>query len=324
MIRNIEILSSSGYGVWLHIYFVEYADWFLRGTQDIARRQEFVADEVAARIAGAQAMIDALLKTHARDHAFEAYWDGAIAPLLAFGVHPPILEGFNRFMATADISSSMDRGVERRLKEDKTGIYDSHPALPERIAAVQALPRKSSQGEDPLALSLFENIEQLESDCLIKRVRSVKRDKLRPVSWEDARSQAYVPMWQDTVRAYAPGLVGVTPEALPDLVKNLSIFGFDMLKKSNRQREFPSAAQITARAIGASLALALYRAGWDLHVLPGEPICARRDGQQIMPFDVLGKLASHRLSAEGWRKQCMDAGITGIDLSTWVSGSPTT
>jgi heat shock protein HtpX len=318
MIRNIEMMSSSKYSQWLHLYFVEYADWFLRSTQDISRRQEFLADELAAWLVGSQSMVDGLLKIHSGDYAFHAYWNGAIAPLLEFGVHPPILQGFSRFMATTDISSSMGRTAERKLKEDKTDIYDSHPALPERIAAVKVLPVRSWQGEDPPALSLMENVEQIEDVGLLGLVRSAKRYNLRPISWEDALTQAYIPMWEKTVQAYAPGLAGITSEALPGLVNRLSEFGFEMLKKSNRQREFMDSAQITARAVGASLALALHKAGWDLHVLPGEPICAERDGQQIMPFEVLGKLASHRLSADSWRNQCMEAGIAGVDFGTLV------
>src|SRR5262245_40360536 len=128
-------------------------------------------------------------------------------------------------------------------------------------------------------------------------------------------SHAYIPIWEAMVRTYAPGLVGVTPEVLPNLVRNLSVFGSDLLKKSNHMDEMASVSQITVTTIGASLALALHKAGWDLYALPGEPVYAQRVGKRIIPFEIMGKLASARLSAEAWREQCADAGIKGVDFS---------
>jgi hypothetical protein len=141
-----------------------------------------------------------------------------------------------------------------------------------------------------------------------------KTANLKFVTWEDARTHAYIPMWEDTARTYAGGLEGVTPEALPDLVKNLSTFGMALLKKSNQPGDLESLSSRAGIAIGSALALALLKAGWELRVSPGEPVRAHRGDKRIEPFEVLGRLVARKLNADDWRAQCEEAGIAGVDL----------
>ena len=68
--RTIQQLGD-GY---LGKIFVAYGKLFLRVTHAISRRQEFIADEVAANAAGATAMASALRKVHGAAGAFQSYW----------------------------------------------------------------------------------------------------------------------------------------------------------------------------------------------------------------------------------------------------------
>jgi heat shock protein HtpX len=338
MVVGMEASNSD----WLYIVFEPYAELFLRITRDVSRRQEYVADELAARVAGPQAQIAGLEKTFAADDAYYAYWVNVVMPLLDARVCPPILEGFSRFAASQTISGSLTRNVERAKSEGQTELYDSHPSLSERIEAVKGLPiaeMPRAEREDPLALTLLNDVPDLERDILVKfmtadvyweygedrvtdkeakRIGKAKASRLRYVTWEECIDQAYLPMWQEMVRTYSPGLAGVTPEALPGLVKNLSVFGMSMLAKSGQQGQFDvngGMLQLTNRVLGAALAVALHAAGWELRASPGLPVHAQRGGQRIMPFEVLSRLMTGRLNAETWQQQITEAGIAGVDLA---------
>ena len=84
--------------------FTWYLDMFLRRTAALKRRQEFLADELAARIAGAEATIETLEATGRAAPAFDAFWRGEAAPVLESGHRAPLLEGFRRFRDVDTVS----------------------------------------------------------------------------------------------------------------------------------------------------------------------------------------------------------------------------
>ena len=76
----------------------------------------------------------------------------------------------------------------------------------------------------------------------------------------------------------------------------------------------PQVYRFAIRTLGAALILALDRAGWELHVPPGEDVYCERNGARIKPFVVIQDLASGKLSADEWKRQCLEAGIADVDL----------
>jgi hypothetical protein len=228
----------------------------------------------------------------------------------------PVLEGFSRFLAAQGIASSIERKVLMRLEENTAWQGDYHPMLSERVAAARHMSTSNHIGEDPDAsvLTLLDDLDELDSALLVEAIGKERAKRLTFVSWEEALTKAYLPMWTQAVCTYAPGLAGVTPESLPDTVRNLSLFGMELLSKSNRAEQFDSLSKSVSTTLGSALALALHRAGWELHVSPGEPVYAQCGATRIEPFSILARLLTHRLSAEEWRKQCTQAGIAGLDF----------
>jgi Zn-dependent protease with chaperone function len=317
--NTIEVLHDFQYTAWINLLLFGYAEWFMEITRDLRRKKEFLADQLAAKTAGKKATIESLHLMRVGEDALDTYWSGTIVPLLDFGVRPPLLEGFRRFLSVQTISSSVLRNANAHLKADRTEEFHTHPAFPERVAAIAQLPTDEAEAErqpdeQVPALSLLGDPADLETTLIGVVLGKKEISRLKPVIWEDACTQAYVPMWQDMVRTFSRGLEGVTPEALPDLVKNLSTFGMQMIKKANQPGELESLTTKTSAAIGSALALALRKAGWELSVSPGQPVCARRGESRIEPFEVMGRLVARRLNAEEWRTQCQSAGIAGIDL----------
>ena len=178
------------------------------------------------------------------------------------------------------------------------------------------------------AISLVGDITQLEGKVFAKYIGETKVDSLKPVAWENICSQVYFPTWRQSVRRYSGGLGGVTPEMLPEIARNMSAFSVKLIEKSQKQIDSNRGvgqAKSASAAIGAALTLALHNAGWVVNAAPGQPTSARRGGEEIRPFEVLGRLLSGNLSTEEWRQRCENAGIAGIDFGNLLlqSTAPT-
>jgi hypothetical protein len=322
MARTVNSVTSTRYSFFAGLIYIPYAEIFLYVTQAIVRHQEYRADELSARAAGREAAIEGLHLIHIGDDAFRAYWESAVRPLISQSVRPPIMEGFQRFASNEDIVESLARKVQVRLEEDKTDEYDSHPALPDRVAALKLLPAGARPRDDESALTLLGDCDKLELAYLNETLNGTKAENLRLVPWESVLEEVYIPMWRGLVANYTEGLAGVTPDSLPNIIKNLSQFTTVMAGKAKRPQSFDSSGSWHQRAsttIGAALALALRKAGWALSMAPAEPVVASRNGLQMRPFEVLGRLMAGSLTAEAWREQCASAGIQGIDFGKLVA-----
>lgn len=138
------------------------------------------------------------------------------------------------------------------------------------------------------------------------------------MTWEDAGTEVYVPVWEERARRYASTLKGITPTALPDLsgeIRNLGRTIVSMEPEASLDEEVDF-AQVAASVIGSALAVALHRQGWELYALPGEEVYARQGEKTIKPFEAMQQLASGKLDAAAWRQQCADAGIANVDLGS--------
>ena len=108
IVRTVQGLS----GGWLQAPFMWYAKMFLRVTNGISRRQEFVADELAARTVGAGALAEGLRRVHGVAPTFEGYMRTEYLPALGAGVQPPLAEGFQRFVMAEPVTHIIQQIVE--------------------------------------------------------------------------------------------------------------------------------------------------------------------------------------------------------------------
>ena len=136
IVRTIQQIGDNA----LQTIFVAYGNWFLRLTQAVSRRQEFIADEIAARVAGSAAMMSALRKVHGGALAFHGYWNTEVGPVLNAGYLPPIAAGFTKFAEIESVRARIDDAVNSAEHVGQSDPYDTHPALGERIAALKGAP----------------------------------------------------------------------------------------------------------------------------------------------------------------------------------------
>jgi len=162
--RTLQGLTT--YSSFLQTPFLWYGKAFLRMTHAVSRRQEFTADALAASIVGSRPLIEGLKQLHGAALAFNAYWANEVVPVLSRGFHPPLAEGFRRYLGSSRITEAVSASLDRELAEGETNPYDTHPPLRERIAAMQSLPDRETPGSDLPALSLLGDTEGLKTHLI--------------------------------------------------------------------------------------------------------------------------------------------------------------
>ena len=311
IIRTVMGLGDS----WLQFLFRGYAKMFLRVTQGISRNQEFVADRLAARIAGSRPSVDGLRTIAGAAPAFGAFMQNEVAPTVHAGYRPPLVDGFSLFLSEPSVAQAIQRTVEHELDAPETSPYDTHPSLKERIAAVESLPPGEGASDSSPALSLVQNVPELERALFTQLVGSEQAAGLKPVDWQNAPAKVWLPFWGKTLRDYAAALKGVTAASLPDFLHSPGELTAQIQRSAGRLLTADSQAVAAAHITAMALAVALAGQGWSLDTSPGAQVSLQKDENRIEPFVTVARLASGELPANAWQALCDQLGIAGLPLA---------
>ena len=164
---------------------------FVRASGDVARRQEFAADALAAGQAGAATMSGALRMQAISGPAFDRYLSEYASPLWTEGAYPPDL--YTGFQAFLTAPGRRDYLVELRQHEGDDGARGTRPPLRQRLAVVS----RTGSDDDALAtaspardlLADAEDVEELVSARLGQL--STGSNELTPARLDDPRA----PLW---------------------------------------------------------------------------------------------------------------------------------
>lgn len=299
----------------LALPFLWYGNAFLRITHAISRRQEFAADALAARVAGPTPLATALATLHGAGAAFGPFWSNEVVPVISRGFRPPLAEGFRRFIAAPHVEQGTATVLEHALRADTADPYDTHPPLRDRVAALGGVPATGARLARAVpAVSLLRDVGALETALVDTLIRDEFRGKLKPVAWEEAGEQVWVPIWREQTALRAAQLDGLTPSMLPRYAANGAELAYMMGFVARSEAAAPGHAQLAHHTVGAALATALHERGFAVRALPAMSVELVRGDLVILPFETLGRLADKSLSAEDWRAQCDAAGIAELDL----------
>lgn len=301
--RTIQQLGD-GY---LQKVFIAYGNLFLRVTHAVSRRQEFIADEVAARAAGAGPMASALRKVHGAAVAFHRYWGAEVSPVLNSGYLPPLASGFAKFVQVESVSAKVARSIETEEAEGESSPYDTHPPLRERVAALKAQPQ-GTQGDIRPAVSLLGDPQRWERRLLAASINEDWARSLKPLPWDKVLDTVYVPMWRQGVREQARLLAGTTVTQLP--------FAGRFSPSGGAPGESEEMALNQLHVVNMALSVALLDAGWSVSTSPGEEIVFRRDAHEIRPFAELMGVATGKVTPEQWAARCAELGIDSVPLTS--------
>ena len=288
--------------------FVWYGNMFLRVSHAISRRQELTADQLAARLYGAQPLAHALGTVRRAAAGFPAYWSTEVMPVLGAGRRPPVAAGFTRFLAAGRIAAAIDDLVKEPERADP---YDTHPPLHERVAALAGLPPGAAPDERR-AVELLDDVDGLERELLALMAAGTT---LEAIGWDDVGQGVYLPTWRRAAERHAAALGGLTVDALLDESPRLAarLAGEMPGEAAHPSAEAP--AQYARWVLSGTLALALAEAGWRLRAVPGEPLVLEGPLGALDPFATVDELLRGKIDQAGWRIRCETFGLRGIPLA---------
>jgi Zn-dependent protease with chaperone function len=305
-LRNSDLLQKP---------FEWYGTMFLRITHGVSRAQEFAADALAARVAGASALQSGLRRIRGAAEAYGPYWHREVVPVLSAGFRPPVADGFARFVARPAVAHAMAASVEEAIREADTDPFDTHPPLAERIAAVAGIVAVSGSRDDRPALCLLSDVAAIEREMVAGLTSDpVAAHRLQPVRWEEVGPRVVLPAWEQAVGQFAEPLSAMTVGDLPRNVAQV-----DDCAKVLVERNAPlSAEQRRAPAmwvLGAALGLIVVRPGSAIRSLPGEPVIVATPDGDFDPMAVVRALAAGEMTDAEWHEHCERLGIAGRALA---------
>ena len=304
--------------------FVWYAKMFLRITNAISRQQEFSADRLSATIVGKQAATSSLAKIHRYSSAFGAFWQQEYLPVVNNGFRPSLLNGFDRFLETQNVTQKVESSYQQVLSQEKADPYDTHPSLKERLAALESLPQGEEMDDQP-ALSLVQDPEDLEGRILMSiAIDKEKIKTLKPLQWEDLTEIVYLPMWEKNAQSFAGALTGMTIGNLPEHAKKFPVLFLQIaangwkLPPNVKPKDVPPQVQlqICSNVVGCALISTLRKQGWGVKTGLGEEVTLEEDGQIVKPFQVFIEMAAGKLTKETWETTCTEQGIYALNLAS--------
>ena len=296
--------------------FLWYAHHFLRLTHAVSRRQEYIADQTAARVAGVDAMATALRRVSVAAPLYSAYLNQEVTPALNAGLIPPIAAGFTEFMAADRIGATARQILQASQSSAQTNVFDTHPSLGERLAALGVTGTTDSLphlGEP--AATLLADHEQYARALVAVAVGEEQFRHLTPIDWSAAGAAVYPPEWRAMVAHFAPYLSRYTTDALPTTRDAFIRAGSDLVREGETNVTMDQRVARAAQVFAVAVNVVLLDEGWQVSTGPGRPIVLVRGSDIFEPFTAIQALAAGTLSADAWRSQCASLGIAGRPLA---------
>jgi heat shock protein HtpX len=250
---------------------------------------------------------------HAAASAWPSFLKTEMVPMFNMGYLPPMTTGFAQFLAAPPILQQVTKGLEKRIREERTQPFNSQPPLRERVAAAERLSIPSPPRETEPALVLLDNLGNEEVRFLKAMHPELMEKALKPVKWEERGPVVLIPTWAKSVATYGKMLEGMT---VGNLVESLG-----KVPQIAPQIHDPKGMLLTpeqrierARSLLAmGFALALIRGGAKLCSSPGEFHFELGD-EQLNPFELVTKLSDGAISRAAWEEKCRKLGIENLPL----------
>ncbi len=314
IIRTVINLAQQGSSI-IRKPFEWYLQMFLFLTQKVSRHQEFNADALAAKIVGPEAMSSGLKNVHANAVAFDSYWQNEYIPVLSSGFRAPLSQGFQAYCSGEKLQHALGELIDEELKTGKADIYDSHPALKDRLAAIQSIVGPALPALDPPFIENLRNLDELEGKMIGHLAKQAKVANPESISWESVAEKVWLPHWKQTCERFgrqtedlslmrATEILG-SAEGIPNLLAPA------ILKQVQANHE---QAEIAFNLIPTALVLALHREGWSISTPLGAPVVAQLHGRTLEPFTLFGKLQKKQISISGLLEEFQGAGIEDLML----------
>jgi Zn-dependent protease with chaperone function len=295
----------------LHKPFEWYGKLFLRVSFATSRQQEFAADALSVRIVGLEPVQTALRRVNEVAPLYDHYLLHEFLPVLSRNARAPLAEGFGLFLRSKAMQK-VQVEVGEQAMQAKGNPYDSHPPLPERLAAAAAVGQPGSvRANGPIAASLLRDVTALEGELVAFMVGDPKVKKVPTGAWADVVGPGLARHWELFAREKGhvfPKLLVVDLAAQTDMLEHHALAVDKRIPTEDRR-------DAATWMLGALLAHALHKAGFAVETGPGDPIELVRGEARIEPFTCVEEVAERKLTTDKWRETCDRLGIGALDLA---------
>ena len=283
-----------------------YWKLFMRSTQAISRRQEFRSDELACHVAGSEALIDGLQNIRKCSAGLGAYWNSFVLPIAMGGYQPDLAHGFQQFMQAPAIAEATSDFLAQQAAAETASPFDSHPPLSKRIAQARQLNLPAPEildleiTPDQPMITLLEDLSPLQDGLLKKIIPALAATALKPLDWETAGADIYIPAWRNRIAPYLPFLSTKTMAELPLLVLDprpiAQLVPTPAVGRLGNAQRFAIASEV----LFCAFATCLLDHGWKLVTGPGVRMLANGE-MTIDPGIVIGSLRTGKLTVVHWK-----------------------
>jgi Zn-dependent protease with chaperone function len=314
ILRTVMNLAQNGSSL-LKKPFEWYLMLFLWLTQKVSRQQEFTADALAARTVGPQAIASALKTIHSKALAFDIYWQQEYVPILQSGFRAPLAKGFQSFFDSPKIQVALDKSLDEALKSGQSNLYDSHPALKDRLDAIAKETGPRMPDNDPHFIHVLRDLDRLEVQMIEHLANAFNVKVPASISWEEVTEQVWVPHWKETLKSYGGRLEGIQVwqafEILGAPEHHTKLLSPDVIQHVASASE---RKQIAMSMVPIAMVLALHRDGWTIEAPVGAEVVATKGGIRIEPFQWMSELRDEKCTLEDLETRCENCGIADLEL----------
>ena len=326
IIRTVVNLANNGSSI-LMKPFEWYMMLFLWLTQRVSRQQEFTADALAAETVGPKLIAEALKVTHTHSALFQAYWENEYVPILQDGYQTPMAQGFRMFIGkTGEAAQEL---LSHAMKDSQSSIYDSHPALKDRLEAIALVQGPAPLKSDPPAIQLLRDVDKLETAMISTLARSIGEKVPTPISWEDIGERVTVPDFLKYLKFASGKLNGVqlwqaaemfeSAEHREKLLSELMLSAAAANTSQNGSVVHAQVATHAARLLAVWMLLALRAHGWTIRSVVAEVPHAEKDQVRLEPFSLVEQLLQKKVSLLEFQERLEEYGIDDIAWEAIVS-----
>jgi Zn-dependent protease with chaperone function len=298
-----------------------YWQVFMRITQAISRRQEIRSDELACYVAGSQPLIEGLESIQRCSAVLSPYWNSVVLPVAVNGFQPQLGDGFLRFMHAPQIEKATAEYLAKQESAAKTSPMDTHPPLKTRIHLAQTynLPtpdsdRQAEETDLPM-ISLIDDLGALEGSLLKRYLPALAKTDLKPLEWEKAGIEVYVPIWRKKAESVRSLLSTKTVADIPSLVKDPKALPDMVPNPPGKQLNWAQRDAAAMNLLFCAFAVCLLDHDWKVHSQPGT-LYLEHGENKVEPGEVISAIKAGKLPTQEWGTYCAQRAIGDWPLAS--------
>ena len=293
-----------GSNVFLHLPFQAYGQLYVRLTSTASREQEILADQLAARLAGARFLGSALVLVEQHSLLWGGFFHNVVVPTLNEGFRGPLLEGYERYARAID--PNLLRKEFRASVDRAADPEDTHPRLPERLRPLSTPcePREVVVSREPALLSQVAACESLLIAAALIKPESIS--EIRMLEWDDWGETILPRLWGRVVEPRLDAFEAIPLTAIPSALNHEGLW--DRLRQGLNMFSAEARRQQARAWLAYWFAWSVHRSGYRVVSGPGAEPMLERGGSRIAPFQAMADLGSGACSREQWERLCAEIG----------------